>query len=73
MVRIRNNKLFAASALASAILLAPGVALAEDVTVDNFVRAESDFNLRANLSTLKAFGGEIGRIVHGRDPATAET
>jgi hypothetical protein len=73
MFRIRNNKLFAASALASAILLAPGVALAEDVTVENFVRAESDFNIRANLATLKTFGGDIGQIAHGRDPTTVET
>jgi hypothetical protein len=56
-----------------AALLAPAAALAEDVTVDNFVRAESDYNIGANLANLKTLGGDIGQIVHGRDPATVET
>ncbi len=54
-------------------LLVPANAFAEQVTVDNFVRAESDYNIRANLAMLKTLGGDIGRIVHGRDPATVET
>lgn len=61
---------------AAAVAFALGAAapaMAEPVTVDNFVRAESDFNLRANLANLKTLGGDIGRIVHGRDPATVET
>ncbi|MCB1490124.1 MAG: DUF1254 domain-containing protein [Bauldia sp.] len=52
-----------------AALLAPVTASAEDVTVDNFVRAESDYNIRANL---KAVGADVGQLVHQRDPVTAE-
>jgi hypothetical protein len=55
-----------------AALLVPAAALAEDVTVDNFVRAESDYNIRANLEQFKALGADVGTILHLRDPVTAE-
>jgi hypothetical protein len=73
MARTSNFKLFAATALACSILFAPAATLAEEVTVDNFVRAESDYNIRANLATIKSLGGDIGRIMHGRNPTTVET
>jgi len=55
-----------------AALLAPAAAFAEDVTVDNFVRAESDYNIRANLEQFKALGGDVGQIIHLRDPVTVD-
>jgi hypothetical protein len=41
-----------------------------DVTVDTFVRAESDTMIRANMSML---GVEIGKLVHLREPTTPES
>jgi len=40
----------------------------EPVTVDNFVRAESDNMIRANMS----MGAEIGKFGHLREPTTPE-
>ncbi|WP_269581709.1 DUF1214 domain-containing protein [Roseibium sp. Sym1] len=45
-------------------LCAPTLAFAEDVTLDNLVRAETDHMIRANM---KAFGLEIGQLVHQRE------
>jgi hypothetical protein len=42
---------------------------AEPVTVANFVRAESDTMIRANMDML---GVSIGSLVHLRDPVTPE-
>lgn len=42
---------------------------AEPVTVENFVRAETDHMIRV---AMKAKGLEIGEIVHAREPRTAE-
>lgn len=36
-------------ALLTLALCAPAVSMAEDVTVDTFVRAESDYNFQANM------------------------
>ena len=46
-------------------LCLPTLVFAEDVTVETFVRAESDFNIRANM---KAFGYDLGELHHLRDP-----
>jgi hypothetical protein len=48
---------------------AVSVHAAEPVTVDNFVRAESDTMIRANMEML---GVSIGSLVHLRDPITPE-
>jgi hypothetical protein len=44
--------------------LTPAPALAEDITLDNLVRAETDHMIRANIA---AFGLEIGEIFHQRN------
>ena len=41
----------------------------EPVTVDNFVRAESDHMIRANM---QAFGIEVGQFAHLRTPTTPD-
>ena len=43
--------------------------LAAEVTVENFVRAESDHMIRANI---KAFGAGVGELIHSREPTTPE-
>lgn len=50
-------------------LCAPTLAFAESVTVETFVRAESDFNIRASMST---FGIDVNKIQHLREPTTTE-
>lgn len=45
-------------------LCAPTFALAEDVTLDNLVRAETDYMIRQNT---KAYGLEIGKPFHQRE------
>lgn len=50
-------------------LCAPSLSLAESVTVDNFVRAESDYNFQANMEAF-AFG--TGELQHLRDPVTPD-
>jgi hypothetical protein len=42
----------------------------EPVTVDNLVRAETDHMIRANM---KAFGVEVGKLVHQREPVTPKS
>lgn len=49
---------------------ATSVQAAEQVTVDNFVRAESDYNIRTNLAKFKALGADVGQAVHQRQPVT---
>ena len=51
-------------------LCAPTIAFAEDVTMENLVRAESDTMIRANL---EAFEIGIGELLHLREPVTAST
>lgn len=51
-------------------LFVPTLAFAEDVTIENLVRAESDTMIRANL---EAFGIELGELTHLREPVTAAT
>ena len=46
-------------------LCLPTLVFAEDVTVETFVRAESDYNIRANM---EAFGYDVGELRHLRDP-----
>jgi len=55
--------------LLALLLVTPLVAVAEDVNVDNFARAESDNMLRANL---KSFGIGVGEIHHIRQATTPE-
>jgi hypothetical protein len=45
-------------------LCAPALAFAEDVTLDNLLRAETDHMIRQNI---EAFGLEVGQIVHQRE------
>jgi hypothetical protein len=45
-------------------LCAPTLALAEDVTLENLVRAESDYMIRQNM---KAYGLKVGQPVHQRE------
>jgi len=45
-------------------ICAPTLALAEDVTLDNLVRAETDHMIRRNI---EAFGLEVGQIAHQRE------
>ncbi|MCW3783352.1 DUF1214 domain-containing protein [Defluviimonas salinarum] len=51
------------------VLCAPTLALAEQVTLENLVRAESDTMIRANLAS---YGVGLGEIVHEREPVSAE-
>ncbi|MDV7143576.1 DUF1214 domain-containing protein [Tropicimonas sp. TH_r6] len=51
--------------LLTVALCAPTLAVAESVTVETFVRAESDYNIRANM---EAFGYGLGELHHLRDP-----
>ena len=54
--------------LLALVLCAPtltsALALAEDLTLDNLVRAETDHMIRQNI---EAFGLEVGQIVHQRE------
>ena len=50
-------------------LCAPSLSFAEDVTVETFVRAESDYNIRAGMQAF-AFG--TGELRHLRDPITPD-
>ena len=50
--------------LLCALTLAPALTLAEDITLDNLVRAETDHMIRQNI---EAFGLEVGQIVHQRE------
>ena len=49
--------------------IAPVAVAAEDVTVGNLIRAETDHMIRENM---RAFGIGIGEIVHLRQPTTPE-
>jgi hypothetical protein len=51
------------------LLLIPTIATAENVTVDNFVRAESDTMLRGNMKT---FDYGVGELRHLREPTTPD-
>jgi hypothetical protein len=55
--------------LLTAALCAPTLAMAERVTVDNFVRAESDYNILANM---EAFEFGLGELKHLRAPVSPE-
>ena len=52
-----------------AALLAPSLAVAEPVTLQNFVRAETDHMFRLNMETV---GVGVGVLVHGRVPTTPD-
>lgn len=67
----KDNKmrLLLTVALGAPILCAPAFALAEDVTINTLVRAESDTMFRANLATHDV---GLGEIVHEREPVSAE-
>jgi len=54
----------------SAVLLSASTAFAtESVTVENFVRAETDHMIRANM---QAFGVAVGKLSHVRQPTTPD-
>ena len=61
-------KTLAATLLTIAVAL-PAVASAEDVTVDTFVRAESDHMIRANMAMM---GVGFGKLTHLRQPTTPD-
>ena len=46
------------------VLCMPTLALAEDITLDNLVRAETDHMIRQNI---EAYGLELGQIMHQRE------
>ena len=50
-------------------LLLPSLALAEDITIQNLVRAETDHMIRANMA---AFDFGVGQFRHLREPTTTE-
>ena len=50
-------------------LCIPTAAFAEEVNVENFVRAESDTMFRANMA---AFGVDVGEVFHHREPTTPD-
>lgn len=54
---------------AGAMALTASAAMAEDVTVENFVRAESDHMIRSNMKML---GVKVGELTHLRAPTTPE-
>ncbi len=54
-------------ALLTVVLVLP--ATAEDVTVETFVRAESDHMIRANMAMM---GVDFGRLTHLREPTTPD-
>lgn len=55
--------------LVLAALFVPGMAVAQEVTVDTFVRAESDHMFRMNMA---ASDMEFGRVFHSREAATPD-
>ena len=55
--------------LLTAALVLPSFALAEDVTVANLVRAETDHMMRENM---RVYGVEIGEMIHLREPTTPD-
>jgi hypothetical protein len=55
--------------LLAVALLFPTLAYAEEVNVDNFVRAESDTMIRASM---KAHSFGVGELLHLREPTTPE-
>ena len=61
-------KLFVRPILALA-LSAPTLVFAENVTVETFVRAESDYNI---LGGMKTFDYGVGEVFHVREPTTTE-
>jgi len=52
------------------LLCSSTAAFAEEVTLENLVRAESDTMIRLNLET---FGIEVGELTHLREPVTPST
>lgn len=50
--------------LLALVLCVPFFAFAEDVTLENLVRAETDYMIRQNI---KAYGLKVGQIVHLRE------
>ncbi len=56
--------------LALIAAVAPAAAVADDVTVDNFARAESDTYFRG---VMAAAGLGVGELNHDREPVTPET
>jgi len=69
---LNTIKTLAVALALSILFLMPCTALATDsepVTVDNFVRAETDHMIRANM---KAFDMKIGALTHLRKPVTPD-
>jgi hypothetical protein len=50
-------------------MLVPALASAEDVTVETYVRAETDHMIRANIAAGTA---DFGRFIHQREPTTPD-
>ena len=51
------------------VLLLPGLVCAEPVNVENFVRAETDHMIRANMKAMQL---TVGKPAHRREPVTPE-
>jgi len=58
-----------AVAVGLTFLFTPAIATAQEVTVETFVRAESDHMIRANK---EAFDVDFGEFAHSREPTTPE-
>ncbi len=55
--------------LLTAAFLIPATASAQEVTIENFVRAETDTYFRGNMA---AFGAGVGELIHLREPITVK-
>lgn len=55
--------------LVFAALCVPTLAIGQEVTIDTFVRAETDHMIRSNMET---FGIDFGDVFHVREPTTPE-
>ena len=63
----RNHRIIVPTVFAAVVLLAPTASLADDapeVTANNYVRAESDFQMKTYIEQMDNFG----RLVHNRKP-----
>ena len=67
--RTIKTRAFLISMIFALLAGTPSTQANEPVTVDNFVRAESDHMIRANM---QAFGVEVGQFAHLRQPTTPD-
>jgi len=51
------------------LLVVPSLTMSQTVTLDTFVRAESDHMMRSNMATM---GAAVGELTHLREPTTPD-